>query len=216
MKRSLALALFMAAAVALPVARPAAAGTPHCVGHAAVRGSLVIPAYDPNPSGGPAIRNPAHDRVTHSVRLFQGYLVPKGKVAVVSVQGVTFRIGPNTKFTYGCFGHSQAEGPRWPRIDVLESGKVTVTDRAGSAGAVSTPAGLIGPVATAASKFVVRYSALASRSVTSIARLAGPSESINITPYVGPRPGTCRHVNTSVLTVKGRGGSAVYDGHRAR
>ena len=216
MKRSLTIAPIVAAVVALPAAGPAAAAAPHCAGRAAVRGSLVIPAYDPNPSGGPAVRNPARDKVAHSVRVYQGYLVPKGKVAVVTVQGVTFRIGSNTEFTYGCFGHSQAEGPRWPRIELLGSGTVTVSNRGGSAGAVSTPAGLINPVATAASKFSVRFSELTSRSVTRVARLAGPSESINVTPYVGPRPGSCRHVNTSVLTVTRRGGSAVYDGRRAR
>ena len=96
-------------------------------------------------------------------------------------------------------------------------GSAHVRAKAGEPGAVDTGQALVNPFARAAMTFEVVLTGTSElnveQGVTHVALLKG-SGRINVTPYVGPSPGTCRQVHTAELRspTKGRPrGAASYD-----
>ena len=211
------LVVLVAAAPLLVAAPTAEARTKICAKTAKViSGSVVVPGYDdPVAPGGHATPNSAKDvPVKRLSRTAVEYAVPAGKSAVVAVQGVRFRLSQEANFRYGCFGHSPAQGALYPRI-ALNRGKVVATTRAGRPGAVSTGMGMADPFADAAMTFEVKAGGRPEYPVVTMRRTAGDGK-VNVTPYAGPRPGTCRQVGTARFAFTKKGPRVYYDGRRAR
>jgi hypothetical protein len=134
-----------------------------------------------------------------------------GGPATIEFQGVSYELAADSEFLLGCFGESKAAGARFPRV-VLAAGRVEVTTVAGRTGAVSNGAAMVNPEKRIAMTFTVRapsYHRLrASKDRDAPGRLA-------VTPYAGPRKGTCRYVQASA-SLDAEADTARYDGKRAR
>jgi hypothetical protein len=219
MARTLALAaaLLVTAAGAAPAQAKVCAKTAKLVS-----GTVVIPGYDepqpptpenPMPSPYPT-RNPAKDRTVTHLRRGEPYLVPRGKRAVLVMQGVRYRLGPDSEFLLACFGRSRAQGGIHPRVS-LASGSAEVTAKAGKPGAVSTGMGMVDPFADGAARFRVRITGDEERPTVTMKRTRGPAK-LNVTPYAGPRAGTCRQVVSARFVATQDGARVYYDGVRVR
>lgn len=218
------------AAVAAAVAAATASGT----GAASCRpwqahvsqGAVQLVDYNTaQPTGGPL----AGTVLPQSGNMFKA----AGRV-VVAMGGVHFSIRPQTYFTLGC--SSQTKGsPPVPTLS-LGAGAITVADPHGIAGAVWDFEALAGPVPgrpDAITFTVTRKPAAPPTIPTMIAALgdqydavratttvaAAGEAPVNVTPYVGPQPGHCRHCPHAVLSSVGArsapgkrmsGGSASY------
>jgi hypothetical protein len=138
------------------------------------------------------------------------YAVSGGPAAVV-FQGVRYEIAGGGQFLLECFGEVKGEPARFPRL-VLGQGRVKATTANGKTGAVSNGAGMVGPQLRIAMRFVVKAGRYTRLSVTKDARAPGR---LTVTPYAGPRKGTCRYVKASAVLDLGSD-TARYDGKRAR
>jgi hypothetical protein len=134
-----------------------------------------------------------------------------GEPATIEFQGVRYELATDSEFLLGCFGESKAVGARFPRV-VLGAGRAKVTTAEGRTGAVSNAAALVNPEKRIAITFTVRapsYHRLKARKDRDEpGRLA-------VTPYAGPRKGTCRYVEASA-SLDAEADTARYDGRRAR
>lgn len=123
----------------------------------------------------------------------------------VSYAKVTYRFEQGAIFMLSCFGHSRAEGAKYPSI-TLASGSVTAKFAAGKPGAVSSPEGLWDPYASKAMTMTVTRAAKGAPTLddvlangldalnfgtVKVKKTAGAGY-LNVTPYVGAKPGVCR------------------------
>ena len=153
-----------------------------------------------------------------------------GEGIKITFGGDTYTLGRNAIFDLGCSGLAAGQKAIMPRINMLV-GSATVKTTHAVEGSVSTEESLLGqvPESAAMTYFVTRsltqHTALTlSQTVkwfedmttqpigtTNVKTLTGVLE--NVTPYVGPRPGVCRHVHSAKLaTTSTYGhGTAVYN-----
>jgi hypothetical protein len=120
----------------------------------------------------------------------------------IRFQGATFKVADGSEMTLSCFGESAAEGAIHPSV-WLWKGQVKVIAAAGRPGAIITNEAMAGPIAHGAIRIVVkrrRKSPTSNFGRTWVDRVKGGE--VNLTPYVGPRPGTCRYVDGGVFTSK--------------
>jgi hypothetical protein len=163
-------------------------------------------------------------------RLVRGhaYQVTGGNV-VVKFGQVRFTVSDGTFFSLSCSGQVRG-GPLFPTL-YLASGKIKVADPARVAGAVSTFEGLYGPVPGMKGRLIFTVSRVPAKPLeddlksifltsfylrdsvrgTTSAVVNGGAPLVNVTPYVGPGPGTCRHCHGARLSSVGKG-SAQYFG----
>jgi hypothetical protein len=131
--------------------------------------------------------------------------------ATLVFQGVRYQLGRGSRFVLGCFGETKGAEARFPRL-ALGVGRVTVRTAEGTPGAVSNAAAMASPQGRGAMTFTVRarsyWRLAATRRRSAPGRLA-------ITPYAGPRKGTCRYVR-SAAALDAKADTASYDGTRAR
>lgn len=128
---------------------------------------------------------------------------------------MVYHVASGSMFTLECAGESKGAALK-PSL-FLESGRVLAQDPSSFSGAVTTLEGLYGaiPGSHGGLKFLVvrnpvkpitmladflesGYNSTQSVRGTTTVRIAQAGH-LNITPYVGPRIGTCRHVQVSVL-----------------
>jgi hypothetical protein len=197
--------LLIAATAGLLAGAPASADTGgSCDGTAAVTGGTVV-AIDTT-TGRPvdgALQELRRGR-THP------YAVTGGPATVV-FQGVRYRLAADSQFLLACYGETRAVGARFPRL-VLGAGRATVTTAEGRTGAVSNAAAMVNPKTRIAMTFVVSALSYSHLRVTKDPRAAGR---VAVTPYAGPRKGTCRYVTASAA-LDAEADTARYDGRRAR
>jgi len=157
------------------------------------------------------------------------------KSVLVLYGGVRYTVAARSVFAVGCSGQTSS-GPAVPTL-ALGAGQIKVADPTGVAGAVITFEGLFGPVPgkTGAMTFTIKRKTVrplkdvpsmirsisnnvkAVRGITSVA-VKGSSQ-VNVTPYFGPKPGTCVICHAAQLSSVGgviragkrsHGGSAHY------
>ena len=134
--------------------------------------------------------------------------------AKIRYQGVVYSLRRKSDFGLGCFGHSVQQGAIYPRV-VLRKGWVKLIARAGKPGAVSTMEAMADPFADRAMRIIVKRRVKKPAlpyGKTRVNRVAGAGY-VNLTPYVGPSPGTCRQVDGGTFNSSARGGSARYRGY---
>jgi hypothetical protein len=134
-----------------------------------------------------------------------------GGPATVLFQGVRYRLAADSQFLLGCYGETKAVGARFPRL-VLGAGRATVTTAKGKTGAVSNAAAMVNPKTRIAMTFVVKAASYSQLRVTKDPRAPGQ---VAVTPYAGPRKGTCRYVKASAA-LDAEADTARYDGRSSR
>ena len=113
--------------------------------------------------------------------------------AKIRFDGVVYKVRRGSEFLLACFGHTVQQGAIYPRLS-LHKGHAKLFARSGAPGAISTIEAMSDPFADRAMRIVV------TRRLTKPNRPFGRTVvdkvhgrgSVNITPYVGPKPGTCR------------------------
>jgi hypothetical protein len=131
--------------------------------------------------------------------------------ATLVFQGVHYELARSSQFVLGCFGETKGAKARFPRL-TLGVGRVTVTTAEGTPGAVSNGAAMASPQSRKMMTFSVR--AKSYWRLVATKRRSAPGR-LTITPYAGPRKGTCRYVRT-VAVLDAKTDTASYDGARAR
>lgn len=139
-----------------------------------------------------------------------------GRTLTLAFGGDRFDLSGNAIFALTCSGVSKAQGAIMPTITVLQGTIVVHTTRT-VLGAIFAEEGLIGPVTsnpamvytvtrvttqknlTPNQKFswLANYTNQPAGTLTARTDVVG--KLINVTPYVGPRIGSCRHVKSAVL-----------------
>jgi hypothetical protein len=123
--------------------------------------------------------------------------------AKIRFQGASFKVDGRSEFSLSCFGESAAEGAIYPSI-WLWKGRAKMIAGAGRPGALVTNEAMAGPVGKAAIQIVAKRRPKSPTSRfgrTWVDRVKGKGY-VNLTPYVGPRPGTCRYVDGGIFTSK--------------
>ena len=131
--------------------------------------------------------------------------------ATVMFQGVRYELAQGSQFLLGCFGESKAVGARFPRV-FLGRGHAEVRTARGRTGAVSNVAAMVNPERRIAMTFEVEASSPTRLRVTKPREASGR---VAVTPYAGPRKGTCRYVKASA-SLDAEADTARYDGRAAR
>ena len=167
------------------------------------------------------------DRVAH-LKGGKVYIVVKD--ATIAYHGVTYTAQADTIFLLTCFGESARAGAIFPSIDLL-TGVLSAHAREGKPGAIVANEAMWGPAGRQDISFRVSRTAKGDPSpveifsggpetlsfgTSKVAKTAGDGY-LNVTPYVGPRPGSCRHAKGGTFVSKRlkRGyyqGTADYDG----
>ena len=130
----------------------------------------------------------------------------------------TFTIGNNAVFSLVCSGVSKSQGAVMPAIQLF-IGMVTVRTTSRVLGSVVTQEALIGPVTsnpamtytvtrrltqkqppTAQQKMIGAFGFSNQLPGTTTTRTLADHKLVNVTPYVGARQGSCRHVRAARLT----------------
>lgn len=121
----------------------------------------------------------------------------------IRFQGVTFKLARGSWFALGCFGHSVAQGAIFPSV-TLHKGQVKMISSRGAPGSVVTNEAMADPFADRGMRIVVKRRPKNDPlrlGKTWVDKVKG-SGYVNLTPYVGPRPGTCRQVDGGRFTSK--------------
>jgi hypothetical protein len=128
--------------------------------------------------------------------------------------GVVYTIERGAVFNLSCFGHSKADGAKFPSL-VLHVGEVAVAAKADKPGAVTSNEVMFDPYQSKAISFTVTRTVRGAPSfqkiladgpsatrfgVTEVRKLKKAANYLNITPYVGPRSGTCRQAKGGVFS----------------
>jgi hypothetical protein len=148
----------------------------------------------------------------------------------LSFGGATEVLSGNAIVLLGCSGVSAGSPEDIPNLVVL-TGTIVVHATHATPATVSTEEGLFGPVPGSAAMVYKVHRSLTDSALTLEEALAWYSNNqfqptgttktrtksglkVNVTPYVGTDPGTCRQVDHAVLTTKKSygNGTAVYDG----
>lgn len=135
--------------------------------------------------------------------------------AKVKYQKVVYTLEAGAVFGLSCFGHSVAEGAKFPLI-TLYMGKATVKFRNGRPGAVSAGEGLWDPYQEKAMTMTVTRTPKGKPTVdevlqkgqgalmlgtVKVRKMAGKGY-LNVTPYVGRKPGVCRQAKGGTFVSK--------------
>jgi hypothetical protein len=114
----------------------------------------------------------------------------------IRFQGVTYVVAPDSWFALGCFGHSLAQGVIYPSM-TLHKGQVKMISSGGKPGSVVTNEAMADPFADRGMRIVVKRRPKKDPLMfgkTWVDKVKGRGY-VNLTPYVGPRSGTCRQVD---------------------
>ena len=206
-----------AAALAAGTAAPAVASVKPCARSAKViHGTVAIPGYSGAPTA--LVRDESKDKVVHHLHLRP--VVVKSRHATILFQHVTYRVTKGSMIVRTCFGESVGSTVLFPSLRMF-NGSAVVHAPAGHPGAVDTSEALINPYQRAGQTFSVKLTHTSPDNVeqgtVTVRRTAG-NGLVNVTPYVGPQPGTCRDVLKARLVSPSRRhkqGLAYYDGHLA-
>jgi hypothetical protein len=115
------------------------------------------------------------------------------RAAKIRFGGVVYKVKRGSEFILACFGHTVQQGAIYPRLS-LHKGRAKLIARNGVPGAISTIEAMSDPFADRAMRIVVtRRLTKPNRPFgkTTVDKVHGRG-AVNITPYVGPKPGTCR------------------------
>lgn len=115
------------------------------------------------------------------------------KAAVVRFQRVVYELTPGSEFMLACFGHTPKEGAIYPRVH-LNKGQATSEAKQGAPGAIDTNEAMADPFADRAMTIHVRRVPRGGGSMLGTTTIDRRSSDgfVNVTPYVGRKPGTCR------------------------
>lgn len=133
----------------------------------------------------------------------------------------TYTLSPGTTFYLQCYGQARGSTTLYPALAMLD-GTATVHVSASHPGAVLTWEGLYGPIpgATISRGYTFRVTRSTTKPVDpegvanwfggfieqpvgqTTVKVVGRAL-VNVTPYVGPRRGSCRHVRGAVLVSTG-------------
>lgn len=130
--------------------------------------------------------------------------------ATIAFQGVTYEFSGEAMLSLGCYGESAKAGAIFPSVTFAGDG-VEVTSKAGKPGAVANQAGFAHAHARAAMTFTASASSPHQLTVKKPADAPGK---LQVTPYAGPKKGTCRYVVRSA-SLDAEADSARYDGRSA-
>ena len=202
-----AAAVTAAALLALPAAAHAAC--PKMTGEVDEPEAVLDFSADSELVGGPLEGGKVH---------FPGHFYEATGAIVLEVLGNEYSISKGAVFKLTCYGSSAADKNLKPAL-MLMHGKVRVKTGAKKPGGVVTPEGLIDPRTDPTMTFSVERKIRTKADLDAIldwfaentsqpkgttkakAPKGGPI--IGVTPYVGPRSGTCRYVHAARLTLKG-------------
>lgn len=140
-----------------------------------------------------------------------------GDTITLSYGHNTFTLSHSAIFTLVCSGVTKAQGTIMPTISLLR-GTVTITTTKSVLGAATTEEGLFGPVTSnPAMKYTLSRTMTSKKAPTpdqefswvadytnqptghSTTSTLRTGKKVNVTPYVGPHIGTCRHVRSASL-----------------
>ena len=151
----------------------------------------------------------ALSRLTDDKHVESGATIDRGdpfhadSAAKIRFQDVVYKLRRGSEFMLACFGHTVKQGAIYPRLS-LHTGHARLIARAGAPGAISTNEAMADPFADRAMRITVRRAPRPSNPLfgkTTVDRLTGDGY-VNLTPYVGERPGTCRQVDGGKLVSK--------------
>jgi hypothetical protein len=151
--------------------------------------------------------------------------------STIMMQGSRFTVGDGAVFSLSCWGHSAKEGAKYPMLDI-GAGTATVTARDGRSVGLTSDESLLDNFADKNMTFSLTRTPEGDPSLediitggpgllafgTTVAKKTAGDGFINLTPYVGTKPGTCRQAKGGKLTSTGRDargflkGSATYTG----
>ncbi len=123
--------------------------------------------------------------------------------AEIRFQEVVYELRKGSEFILGCFGHTPQQGAIYPRID-LHKGHAKLTAKDGHPGAISTNEAMADPFADKGMRIVVTRDPRNSNPLFGVTKVdqAKGGGYVNVTPYVGPKPGTCRQVEGGTFESK--------------
>jgi hypothetical protein len=197
-----ALAVVLVAACAAP----AYAKVPRTAKISSLRGSGQVFAYgSAAPEGAPLVGKTLKHRQVYEFR---------GVSAKIRFAGNTFKARPGTIVLLTTYAAAKGE-PQRAALGLM-TGRLDVTTRRSAPGGVTNEEGLFNPPVKIAMRYRVErklsstdpvgpgdigafYANVASQrtGTTTITTLDG--KPVNVTPYVGASPGTCRHADKAVL-----------------
>ena len=151
---------------------------------------------------------------------YPGHFFDATDDVVVKVKGNTYSVSGGSTFKFSCYGKSKADRHLKPSLDLLR-GEVDVKSGAADPGAVLTHEGLFDPRNDPTMTFTIRRTLtsdaeltvadrmnwfanfLSQRLGTTVAEARKSGPIVGVTPYVGPRRGSCRYVHAARLKSKG-------------
>ena len=151
---------------------------------------------------------------------FPGHFYEAIDDVVVTARGNTYSISKGATFKFGCYGRSPSDRNLKPALALLH-GTAVVKTAAGAPGGVLTMEALADPREDATMTYRVKRTLTKKGELTLDDRLAWFGDTISqprgttrvkaaksgpivgVTPYVGPRSGTCRYVHGARLTSTG-------------
>ena len=151
---------------------------------------------------------------------FPGHFYDATANVKLTIRGNTYRIAKGSTFKFSCYGRSVTDRNLKPALSLLR-GKVDVKTSAHAPGGVITHEGLMDPRSDPTMTYQVRRTLTKRGELTQDDRLAwfgdmvsqprgttrvrarkgGPI--VGVTPYVGPRPGSCRYCRKARLKSTG-------------
>lgn len=204
------------------VLTPALAQAATCPSTATIQGSSgtgsVIDFDQHHPDGAPLRGNVLHQE-TNYVR---GHFYELNGVSITLRDGLnTYHLSPGSIIALQCYGQAKGSSVLYPAVDML-TGRATVDVSASDPGGVLTNEGLYGPIpgqsishgytfqAARTPRGQVGHMGLLNwfagyaNQPTGTTTIAVQGASlVNVTPYVGPGQGHCRHVRKAILTSTG-------------
>jgi hypothetical protein len=151
---------------------------------------------------------------------YPGHFFDATADVVVKVRGNTYRVSEGATFQFSCYAKSKADRHPKPSLDLLQ-GDVDAETGAAHPGAVLTHEALLDPRRDPTMRFSVSReltsddeltltdkmkwfaNVVTQRLGTTVMTTKKSGPIVGVTPYVGPRSGSCRYVHGARLTSKG-------------
>jgi len=127
----------------------------------------------------------------------------------------TVSVSKGTQVTTGCYGYAVGQPANKPDLSIM-MGTATVHDQGQRPLGIVTPAALVTPYEGEMSAhpkvgYVVREHHSARQFPTVTLHTLKGTPSINVTPYAGPQPGSCRHAKWAKLVYNPNTGGTAHD-----
>ncbi len=123
--------------------------------------------------------------------------------AEIRFQEVVYELRKGSEFILACFGHTVQQGAIYPRVELFK-GHAKLIAKDGHPGAISTNEAMADPFADRGMRIVVSRDPRNSNPLFGVTKVdqAKGGGYVNVTPYVGPKPGTCRQVEGGTFESK--------------